>query len=158
MNLRARHGANYFIMFIDDFTRFDHVYLISHKSEALDCFIRYTNLVENKLSTKIKALRTGRGHEYLSKQFLKNCDEKGIARQLTIPYTPQQNGESERRNKILFDIVRSMMTHANLQISFWGDTLLTAAYIFNCVPSKSISSIPYKLWNNDKSNIGYLQQ
>jgi hypothetical protein len=50
------------------------------------------------------------------------------------------------------------MTHANLQISFWGDTLLTAAYILNCVPSKSISSIPYKLWNNDKSNIGYLQQ
>jgi len=69
MNLRARHGANYFIMFIDDFTRFDHVYLISHKSEALDCFIRYTNLVENKLSTKIKALRTGRGHKYLSEQF-----------------------------------------------------------------------------------------
>jgi len=69
MNLRARHGANYFIMFIDDFTRFDHVYLISYKSEALDCFIRYTNLVENKLSTKIKALRTGRGHEYLSEQF-----------------------------------------------------------------------------------------
>ena len=69
MNLRARHGANYFIMFIDDFTRFDHVYLISYKSKALDCFIRYTNLVENKLSTKIKALRTGRGHEYLSEQF-----------------------------------------------------------------------------------------
>jgi transposase InsO family protein len=89
--------------------------------------------------------------------FKKNCDEKGIARQLTIPYTPQQNGESERRNKILFDIVRSMMTHANLQISFWGDTLLTATYILICVSSKSISSIPYKLWNNDKSNIGYLQ-
>jgi hypothetical protein len=69
MNMRARHGGNYFITFIDDFTRFGHVYLISHKSEALDCFIRYTNLVENKLSTKIKALRTDRGREYLSEQF-----------------------------------------------------------------------------------------
>jgi hypothetical protein len=39
MNVRARHGGNYFITFIDDFTWFDHVYLISHKSEALDCFI-----------------------------------------------------------------------------------------------------------------------
>jgi hypothetical protein len=66
MHVRARHGGNYFIIFIDDFTRFDHVYLISHKSEALDCFIRYTDLVENKLSIKIKALRTNRGCEYLS--------------------------------------------------------------------------------------------
>jgi len=80
MNVRARHKRNYFITFIDDFTRFGHVYLISHKSEALDCFIRYTNLVENKLSTKIKALRTDRGCEYLSEKFKKFCDEKGIAR------------------------------------------------------------------------------
>ena len=43
MNVRARHGANYFITFIDDFTHFDHVYLISYKSEALDCFTCFTN-------------------------------------------------------------------------------------------------------------------
>ena len=44
MNVRARNGANYFIT---DFTRFGHVYLISHKSEALDCFTHFTRLVEN---------------------------------------------------------------------------------------------------------------
>ena len=38
MNVRATHGAQYFITFIDDFTRFGHVYLISHISKALDCF------------------------------------------------------------------------------------------------------------------------
>jgi len=69
MNLRARYGGNFFIIFIDDFTWFSHVYLISHKFEVLDCFIRYTNFVENKLSTKIKVLRTDRLHEYLFKQF-----------------------------------------------------------------------------------------
>jgi hypothetical protein len=65
MNVRARHEGNCFITFIDDFI-FGHVYLISHKFEALNCFIRYINLMENKLSTKIKALKTGRGLEYLS--------------------------------------------------------------------------------------------
>jgi len=69
MNVSARHVGNYSIIYIDDFTWFDHVYLISHKSEALNCFIRYTNLVENKLSTMIKALRTDQGCEYLSKYF-----------------------------------------------------------------------------------------
>ena len=47
INVRARHGAQYFITFIDDFTRFGHVYLISHRSEAFDCFKRYNTLVEN---------------------------------------------------------------------------------------------------------------
>ena len=57
MNVRARHGAKYFIRFIDDFTCFGHVYLISHKFNTLDCFTQFTRLVENQLSTKIKALR-----------------------------------------------------------------------------------------------------
>ena len=80
MNVRARHGGFYFIAFIDDYTRYGHVYLISHKSEALDCFRRYMRLVENQLDKSIKALRTNRGREYLSEQFKELCDEKGIAR------------------------------------------------------------------------------
>jgi hypothetical protein len=81
--------------------------------------------------------------------------KKGIARQLTIPYTPQQNGVAERMNRTLFDMVRSMMAQANLPILFWGDALLTAAYILNRVPSKSISSTPYELWNGVKPNLRY---
>ena len=45
MNVRARHGSQYFITFIDDFMYFGHVYLIFHISEALDCFKRYNSLV-----------------------------------------------------------------------------------------------------------------
>ena len=86
----------YFITFIDDFTRYGHVYLISHKSEAFECFKRYSRLVENQLNVNIKALRTDRGRECLYDLFKNYCDDKGIARQLTIPSTPQQNGIAER--------------------------------------------------------------
>ena len=80
MNVRASHGCSYFITFIDDFTRYNYVYLISHKSEALDCFRCYMSLVDNQLNKSIKALRTNRGHEYLSEQFKELYDEKGIMR------------------------------------------------------------------------------
>ena len=80
MNVRARHGAHYFITFIDDFTRYDHVYLISHKYEALECFKRYSRLVENQLNVNIKALRTNQGREYLFDLFKNYYDDKGIAR------------------------------------------------------------------------------
>ena len=58
MNVRARHGASYFITFIDNFIHFGHIYLISHKSEALECFRFYLNEVENQLEKKVKTLRT----------------------------------------------------------------------------------------------------
>ena len=58
MSVRVSHDALYFITFIDDFTRYGHVYLISHKLEVSDCFIRYINLVENRLDKNIKTLRT----------------------------------------------------------------------------------------------------
>ena len=156
MNVRARHGASYFITFIDDYTRYDHVYLISLKFQALDCFIQYINKVENQLDRKIKALRTDQGRDYLSEQFAKMCNDKGILRQLTTPRTPQQNGVAERRNITLLEMVKSMMTQANLPIQYWGDALMTAAYILNRVSSKSVSSTPYELWTCRKIDLNWL--
>uniref|UniRef100_A0A2N9F7V6 Integrase catalytic domain-containing protein n=1 Tax=Fagus sylvatica TaxID=28930 RepID=A0A2N9F7V6_FAGSY len=157
MNVKARHGASYFLTFIDDYTRYGYVQLIAHRYEALDCFKRFVAEVENQHEKSLKALRTDRGREYLSDQFKDLCEEKGIRRQLTIPNTPQQNGVAERRNRTLLDMVRSMMAQANLPISFWGDALLTAAYILNRVPSQSVSSTPYELWKGEKPNLEHLR-
>ena len=131
--------------------------MISHKSKALECFRKYLSLVENQLNSKVKALRIDRGREYLSERFKTLCDEKGIVRQLTIPGTPQQNGVAERRNRTLLDMVRSMMSQAGLPISYWGDALLTATYILNRVPSKSVTTTPYKLWTGRKPYLTVLR-
>lgn len=88
MNVRARHGGNYFSTFIDDYSRYGYVYLISHKSEALDCLRRLVVEVENQRDRSIMVLRTNHGCEYLSEQFKGLSEEKGIIRQLTIPGTP----------------------------------------------------------------------
>ena len=149
LNVRNRTNKPYFITFIDDYSRYGHIYLISHKSEALRCFEAYLNEVENKLERF--TLRTDREREYLSEQFKELCSEKCIIRQLTMPFTPQQNGVAERRNRTLMDMVRSMMAQASLPISFWGDALLTAAYLLNRVPSKSIELTPCELWTGRKT-------
>src|SRR5436189_5604766 len=65
MSARNRTNTPYFITFIDDYSRYSHIYLISHKSEALKCFEAYLNEVENKLERKVKTLSTERGREYL---------------------------------------------------------------------------------------------
>jgi len=76
MSVRSRHGVTYFITFIDDYTRYGHIFLISHKSEVLECFRRYLNLIENQNNRTVKDLRTDRGDEYLSKMFKQFCNKK----------------------------------------------------------------------------------
>ncbi|KAJ9542935.1 hypothetical protein OSB04_029441 [Centaurea solstitialis] len=145
----ARGGYWYFITFTDDFSRYGYVYLMRHKSESFEKFREYQNEVQNQLDRKIKFLRSDRGGEYLSQEFGNHLMECGIVSQLTPPYTPQMNGVSERRNRTLLDMVRSMMCHSTLPVSFWGHTLETAAHILNRAPTKSVEKTPYELWKEE---------
>jgi transposase InsO family protein len=101
-----------FITFTDDFSRYDYVYLMRHKSESFEKFKEFKTEVENQLGKKIKVFRTDRGGEYLSGKFRGYLKANEIVPQLTPPETPQWNGVSERRNRTLLDMVRSMKSKA----------------------------------------------
>ncbi|KAK8994239.1 hypothetical protein V6N11_045338 [Hibiscus sabdariffa] len=157
MNTQARAGYQYFITFTDDFSRYGYIYLMRHKSEALERFKEFKNEVQNQHGKSIKALRSDRGGEYLSQDFdelLKGC---GIVSQLTPPDTPQWNGVSERRNRTLLDMVRSMMSHTDLPTSFWGYALETAAFTLNRVPSKSVQKTPHEMWTGRRPNMSFMK-
>ncbi|KAJ9558748.1 hypothetical protein OSB04_013362 [Centaurea solstitialis] len=153
----ARGGYRYFITFTNDFSRYGYVYLMRHKSETFEKFKEYQNEVQNLLDKRIKFLRSDRGGEYLSDEFDNHLMECGIVSQLTPPYTPQMNGVSERRNRTLLDMVRTMMCHSSLPVSFWGHALETAAHILNRAPTKSVEKTPYELWKGKKPNISFLK-
>ena len=123
---------------------------MKHKSEALK---EYQSMVEKQTGKSIKILRSDRGDEYLSTEFLDYLRDKGILSEWTPPYTPQLNGVAERRNRTLLDMVRSMMCFTDLPISFWGLALETAVYILYRVPSMSVSSTPYEIWRGKKPNL-----
>ena len=55
------------------------------------------------------------------------------------------------------EMVRSMMCHADLPISFWGYALEAAVYILNRVPSKSVSGTPYEIWKGRKPNLNHFK-
>jgi transposase InsO family protein len=124
----ARGGYSYFIIFTDDFSRYDYVFLMRHKLESLKRFKEFQNEVENQFEKKIKALRSNRGGEYLSIEFNYHLKQCRIISQPTPPGTPQWNGVSERRNRTLLDMIRSMMSRAELPLSFW-DILLRLLFL-----------------------------
>ncbi|KAK8660946.1 hypothetical protein V6N13_051851 [Hibiscus sabdariffa] len=155
--LAARGGYPYFITFTDDYSRYGYIYLMRHKSEALEKFKEFKNEVQNQHGKSIKALRSDRGGEYLSQDFDELLKECGIVSQLTPPGTPQWNGVSERRNRTLLDIVRSMMSHIDLPTSFWGYALETAAFTLNRVPSKSVQKTPHEMWTGRRPNMSFMK-
>nr|GEY96104.1 truncated transporter-related protein [Tanacetum cinerariifolium] len=61
------------------------------------------------------------------------------------------NGVSERRNRTLLNMVRSMMSLATLSLSFWDYALEYAAHILNMVPTKKVDKTPYELWHGKES-------
>ena len=93
----------------------------------------------------------------MSSEFDAYLKDNGVISQLTPPYTPQHNGVSERRNRTLLDMVRSMMSFTDLPMSFWGYALETATHTLNRVPSKSVDKTPYELWTGQKAVMSYLR-
>jgi len=94
---RTVGGNRYFMLLIDDFSRWSYVYMLKTKDQALDAFVKFKAEVENITRNSINTLRSDRGGEFLSKLFQDVCDKAGIRRHLTAPYSPQQNGVVERK-------------------------------------------------------------
>ena len=153
----TRGGNKYFITFIDDYSRYVYVYLMKTKDESFHMFKCYKNLVENQLGKKVKILRNDRGGEYLPADFSQFCEENGIMHQTSAPYTPQQNGLAERKNRTLGNMVNAMIISSGLPKNLWGEALLAACHIHNRVTSLKSKVSPYELWKGRKPNLKYFR-
>ena len=93
----------------------------------------------------------------MSYEFYLHLKQCGIVPQLTPPRTPQRNGVSERHNRTLLDMVRSMMSITNLPLSFWGYALETTAFTLIRALSKFIEMTPYELYFGKKPKVSFLK-
>ena len=88
MSTSARGGYEYFITFIDDYSRYGYIYQMRHKPEAFDKFKEYKVEVENHGGKSIKSLRSDRGGEYLFSEFRQYLEDHGITSQMSAPEQP----------------------------------------------------------------------
>nr|GEW03870.1 retrovirus-related Pol polyprotein from transposon TNT 1-94 [Tanacetum cinerariifolium] len=109
MKSESLAGSKYFLLFIDDHSRMSWVYFLKQKSESLECFKKFKAMVEKQSGKNVKVLRTDQGGKFLFMEFTAFCEEEGIKRELIAPYTPEQNGIAERKNRTVVEMARSMM-------------------------------------------------
>jgi IS30 family transposase len=108
---------------VDDRSRFMSVVLLSSKSQAAEAIKSFQFRAEAETGQKLCGLRTDRGGEFNSVSFLKYCLEKGVQHQLTVPYSPQQNGVVECHNSTVVGAARSMLKAKGLPNWFWGEAV-----------------------------------
>jgi transposase InsO family protein len=151
-------GNRYFMLIVDDCTRWVAMYVLKTKDQACDAFARFKSEAENQLDAQIKTVRSDRGGEFLSMAFRDVCEKAGIKRQFTAPYSPQQNGVVERRNRTMMEMARSLMNSMGVPARFWGEAVRHSVYLLNCLSTKAMGNCtPYEAWKGRKPHLGHLR-
>lgn len=148
----------YVFVLIDDHTRYMWTVLLKEKSEAFEKFKVFKTLTEQETQCTIKMFRTDRGGEFTSQEFQAYCDANGIKRHLTAPYSPQQNGVVERRNRTLMEMTRSILKHMHVPKVLWGEAVRHSTYLINRIATRSLKEqTPYEMLRSRKPNVQHLK-
>lgn len=135
-------GNRYFLLLVDD--------------QAPVAIKRFQAAAELESDCKLWVLRTDRGGKFTSVEFGAYCADRGVQRQLTAPYSPQQNGVVERRNQTVVTMAPSMMKDKGLPARFWGETVSTAVFLLNRAPTRALSGkMPYEAWHGVKPAVHF---
>jgi hypothetical protein len=86
---------------------------------------------QNEFGLRIKKIRSNNGTEFKNSQVEGFLEEKGIKHEFSSPYTPQQNGVVERKNRTLLDMARTMLDEYKTPDQFWAEAINTAYYSIN---------------------------
>ena len=103
-------------------------------------------------------LRSDQGGEYTGDQFEGFLRHQGIKHQCTPAYTPQLNGVSERKNRTILNMARSMLKDKDLPKRFWAEAVQCAVYLLNRCPTRSLKSkTPQEAWTTYKPGVAHLR-
>ncbi|KAI5339317.1 hypothetical protein L3X38_018589 [Prunus dulcis] len=113
--------------------------------------------VERETGRSLKCICTDNGGEYVG-AFRNYCRSNGIRHERSVPKTPQHNGIAERMNRTIVERIRTMLSHAKLPNSFWGETLMTTVDLINLSPSATLNGdVPNKFWSGKDVSYNHLK-
>lgn len=158
MEVRSIGGSRYFLLFLDDYSRMTFVYFLKNKSEALSCFKDFKAKAENQTNKRIKNIRSDNGLEFCNTEFDLYLQKEGINHQKTNPYSPEQNGFCERRNRTIVEKARCLLFDSDLSKEFWAEATNTAVYIQNRIVASGLEGkTPHEIWTGTKPDISHLR-
>jgi transposase InsO family protein len=124
-------GSKFCLVIVDDYSRFTWVFFLQEKSQTQETLKRFLRRAQNEFRLRIKKIRSNNGTEFKNSQIEGFLEEKGIKHEFSSPYTPQQNGVVERKNRTLLDMARTMLDEYKTPDRFWAEAIHTVCYSIN---------------------------
>ena len=95
------------------------MFYLKHQNEEFTAFKTYKAWAKRQLGTTLKCKQTDHGEEFLSNEQKTYMAENGIEHQMSMPDSPQQNGQTERFQQTIVNGAEAMQHHTGLSNSFW---------------------------------------
>ncbi|RVX02576.1 Retrovirus-related Pol polyprotein from transposon TNT 1-94 [Vitis vinifera] len=144
-------GFQYFVTFIDDYSRCTWLFLMKNRAELFSIFQKFYAEIQTQFNISIRVLRSNNAREYFSTPFTSFISHNGILHQSSCAHTPQQNGVAKRKNRHLVETTRTILLHNNVPFRFWGDAVLNVCYLINRMSSSVLhDQIPHFLLFSDQ--------
>ena len=148
-------GYRYFVVFVDEYTRYLFTYLLKRRDEVYHVYedlrlevsgqIQYVCQTVVAYDDEIRKVQSDNAKEY--ERLAGIIRQYGTKFRFTHAHTPQENGMAERRMRMIMEKARSMLYSGHLPCALWGEVVLTATHLINVTPSQAIDMYsPYERW------------
>ena len=139
-------GSRYFVIFVDDFSRYTWIYLFKNRYKLYQIYRDFTKMIETQFSKHIKVFRSDNAQEYKAHEFTSILHQFGTVPHSSCPDTFQQNGRAESKLRNILDVVRATTIAASTHSQFWGQAAVTDVYTINrCSSPIFQNQTPYDL-------------
>ncbi|GJS79107.1 retrovirus-related pol polyprotein from transposon TNT 1-94 [Tanacetum coccineum] len=117
----------------------------------------FIKIVENQNDIKVKQLRSDNGTKLKNSILVNLCDDKRISQNFSSPYTHEQNGVAERKNRTLIEAARTMLSGYVFSKQYWTEAVATTCYTQNrSTIVKRHLKTPYKKFHKRILNINFI--
>jgi hypothetical protein len=143
--------SRYVLIFVDDFSCHTWTFFLRKNSKVFQHLKDCKSLVDTRSGKKIKFIRTDNGGEYVNHEIHNLCLETRIQLQHTVPYTSQQNGVVEQKNRSLKEMASCMLHAKSIPHRLWDEAFNCATYIQKISPRRSVKDkTPFEAWSGLK--------
>ncbi|CAI7828799.1 unnamed protein product [Closterium sp. NIES-54] len=150
----------YFLLVVDDYTRYTTVFPLRSKGEVADVLIPWIRTVRLQLrewfsqDLPVLRLHSDRGGEFSSSLLREFCRGEGILQFFMLPDSPQQNRIAERRIGLVMEVARTSMIHAAAPHFLWPSAVQYAAHQLNLWPRVSLpETSPTLRWTGEVGDV-----
>jgi transposase InsO family protein len=146
MPVTSTGGSKYFCTFLDDYSKLSVAVPIARKSDVREVLKDVLGKWELQTGKRVLTIRSDCEGEYIDGELKKDLQELHKTHELTVPGSPQKNGDAERPNRILLERTRALLAESGLSQNLWAEALVTVNYAINRTPVNAHRRTPWEMF------------